>query len=59
MYKIIEIDGKVHQHIAKNNKPDKYAEPKLFKTYEDAEKWIWRHRNKYIPVSYVISEVIL
>ena len=53
---VVEVDGKVRQHIAKNNRPDKYSEPKIFDTALDAQRWIDRHYNKYIPIHYEISE---
>lgn len=39
MFYIVEIDGKVRNTIDKSGKPNKYGEPKLFNTREDAEAW--------------------
>lgn len=57
MYEVIEVDGIIRTAICKNNKADKYGEPKLFNTKKDAQKWIDRH--SYIGMSwkYEIEEV--
>ena len=39
MYYIVQISGKVREVIDKTGKPNKYGEPKLFKTREAAEMW--------------------
>lgn len=57
MYNVIEIDGIIRTCICKNNKADKYGEPKEFKTKADAEKWIKKHSYKGMSFRYEIKEV--
>ena len=37
---IVEVDGWLRSAIDEKGKPNKYGKPKLFKTREDAEKWV-------------------
>ena len=39
---IVEVDGWLRSAIDEKGKPNKYGKPKLFKTREDAEKWVER-----------------
>ena len=57
MYKVVEIDGIWVACVCKNNKADKYGDPKLFETYKDAEKWINKHSYKGMSFRYEIREV--
>ena len=54
MYKIIEVDGFIRSAICKNNKADKYGDPKLFETKEKAQEWIDRHSYKGMSCKYEI-----
>lgn len=40
MYRIVKVDGAIKQSIDKTGVPNRYGEPKLFKTKKDAQKWI-------------------
>ena len=40
MYRIVKVDGAIRQSIDKTGVPNRYGEPKLFKTKKDAQKWI-------------------
>jgi hypothetical protein len=57
MFNIIEVDGIIRSCICKNNKADKYGEPKNFKTRKDAEKWIEKHSYKGMSFKYEIKKV--
>lgn len=57
MYKIIEIDGIIRSCICKNNKADKYGDPKIFNSIEDAQRWIDKHTYKGMSIKYEIMEV--
>lgn len=57
MFRIIEVDGIIRSCICKNNKADKYGEPKNFETQKDAEEWIKKHTYKGMSHSYEIVEV--
>ena len=58
-FKIVEVDGFIRAAICKNGKADKYGEPKLFKTYREAQKWIDKHSYVGMSFKYVIVEVKL
>ena len=57
MYKIIEVDNGIRSQIDIKGKPNKYGEPKLFKTVKDAQKWIDRWTYKGMSWHYEIKEV--
>ena len=54
---VVEVDGIIRTPIAKNNKPDKYSDPKVFDTFIDAEKWIVKHTYKGMSFHYDISAI--
>ena len=56
-YYVVEVDGIIKSYICKNNKADKYGEPKLFETKERAQEWIDRHSYKGMSWKYEIEEV--
>lgn len=56
-YYIVEIDGRIHSAIDVENKPNKYGKPKIFKTEEDARRWIAKRSYKGMTVKYDIMEV--
>jgi hypothetical protein len=56
-YYIVEIDGRIHSAIDVENKPNKYGKPKIFKTLEDAKRWIEKRSYKGMSVKYDIMEV--
>ena len=56
MYKIIFVDGIYRASISKQNRVDKYGEPRLWKTKEEAEHWIERHSYKGMSFHYEIKE---
>ena len=58
MFYIVEIDGPLRNTINKNGQPDKYSEPKMFKTAVDAQKWIDRHSYKGMSMRYEIREAM-
>ena len=39
-YYIVEHDGIVNQIIDKTGKPNKFGDPKIFESMDDARKWI-------------------
>lgn len=49
LYNIVEVDGILRAAVCKNNKADKYGQPKLF-THKEAVKWIEKH--SYIGMSF-------
>lgn len=57
MFHIIEVDGIIRSCICKNNRADKYGEPKNFKTTEDAKEWIKKHSYKGMSHRYEIVKV--
>lgn len=57
MYKIIEIDMGIPYPIDTKGRPNKYGEPKLFKTVKEAQKWIDRRTYKGMTWHYEIQEV--
>ena len=58
-YHIVEIDGIWRACICKNNKADKYGEPKIFETKKACKQWIERHSYKGMSHSYEIKEVTI
>ena len=54
MYVIVEIDGIIRSCVCKNNKADKYGDPKLFETKEEAQRWIDKHSYKGMSYKYEI-----
>lgn len=56
-YYVVEIDGFIHSAIDKDNKPNKYGKPKIFRSLEDAKRWIEKHSYKGMTVKYDILEV--
>lgn len=57
MFIIVEVDGFIRSSICKNNKADKYGEPKKFGTIDEAKKWIEKHSYKGMSHRYEIVEV--
>lgn len=57
MYKIIEVDNGIRSQIDTKGKPNKYGDPKLFKSKKDAQKWIDRRTYKGMTWHYEIQEV--
>ena len=57
MFKIIYVDGIYRASIDKKNTINKYGEPRLWKTREEAEHWIERHSYKGMSFRYEIKEV--
>ena len=57
MYYIIEVDGFLRTPIAKSGKPERYEEPKYFKTLKDAKKWVERHTYGGMSFRYEIKKV--
>lgn len=57
MYKIIEVDIGIRSQIDTKGKPNKYGEPKLFKTVKEAQKWIDRKTYRGMTLQYEIQEV--
>ena len=49
LYHIVEVDGIWRAAVCKNNKADKYGQPKLF-THKEAVKWIEKH--SYVGMSF-------
>ena len=56
-YKVVEIDGIWRAAVCKNNKADKYGDPKIFETRKAAEKWIEKHSYTGMSFKYEIVEV--
>lgn len=56
MYKIIYVDDIYKACIDKRNTPNKYGEPRLWKTRKEAEHWIENHSYKGMSHSFEIKE---
>lgn len=57
MYKIVEVDGIWRAAICKNNKADKYGDPKIFETKAAATNWIEKHSYKGMSFHYEIIKI--
>ena len=57
MFKIIYVDGIYRACIDKKNTVNKYGEPRLWKTREEAKHWIEAHSYKGMSFNYEIKEV--
>lgn len=57
MFKVVYVDGIYRAHIDNKNSVNKYGEPRLWATYEEAEKWILAHSYKGMSFKYEIMEV--
>ena len=57
MFKIIYVDGIYRASIDKKNNINKYGDPRLWKTRDEAEHWIERHSYKGMSFHYEIKEV--
>lgn len=56
MYRIVKVDGFIRQSIDKTGVPNRYGEPKLFKTKKDAQKWIDKKSYPLMSFYYEIKE---
>lgn len=56
-FKVVEVDGYIRTTICKDGKPNKYGEPKLFKSLKEAQSWIDKHSYVGMSFKYVIVEV--
>ena len=56
MYRIVKVDGAIRQSIDKTGAPNRYGEPKLFKTKKDAQKWIDKKSYPLMSFYYEIKE---
>ena len=56
-YYIVRHDRIVHQIIDKSGKPNKYGEPKVFKTMAEARNWISKRTYKGMSHSYEVKEI--
>ncbi len=56
MYTVIENDGLIRSVICKNNKADRYGDPKLFKDIFEAKSWIKKHSYKGMSFFYEIAD---
>ena len=57
MYIIVKVDGWMRQQICTDGKPDKYGEPKLFKTEREAWKWVSKNSYKGMSFKYEIRRI--
>lgn len=57
MYKIVYVDGVYHAAIDKKNRINKYGDPRLWSTREEAQHWIDKHSYKGMSFHYEIKEV--
>lgn len=57
MYRIVKVDGAIRQSIDKTGVPNRYGEPKLFKTKKDAQKWIDKKSYPLMSFYYEIKEM--
>lgn len=57
MYRIVEVDGKIRAYICKNNKADRYGDPKEFNSVSDCMKWIDKHTYKGMSFKYEVVEI--
>jgi len=55
-YVVVEVDGIWRAAIDRKGKANKYGEPKIFKSADDAQKWIDRRTYKGVSVHYEIKE---
>ena len=56
MYRIVKVDGFIKQSIDKTGVPNRYGEPKLFKTKKYAQKWIDKKSYPLMSFYYEIKE---
>lgn len=57
MFKVVYVDGIYRAAIDKTNRINKYGEPCLWKTREEAQHWIDRHSYKGMSFHFEIKEV--
>lgn len=57
MFHVVEVDGIWRAVICKNNKADKYGEPKNFLTRKDAQNWIDKRSYAGMSWRYEVVEV--
>lgn len=57
MFKVVYVDGIYRAAIDKKNMVNKYGEPRLWKTREEAQHWIDKHSYKGMSFHYEIKEV--
>ena len=50
MYNVVKVFGDYREIIDNKGKPNRYGDPKLFKTRAEAQKWI--DRKSYVGMSY-------
>ena len=58
-YYIVNVDTFIREIIDKSGKPNKYGEPKIFNTKEDAEKWISKRTYKGMTHHYEVKEAMV
>lgn len=54
MYYIIQVDGIFRTPISKSGRPERYEEPRYFKTLKGAKKWVERNTYKGMSWKYEI-----
>lgn len=57
MYKVVKVKGWVRQQICTDGKPDKYGDPKLFRTRREAQKWVSEKSYKGMSFRYEIHRI--
>lgn len=57
MYIIIKVDGKLRNAIDIKGQPNKYGQPKEFKTRKQAQAWIDKKSYYGMSFKYEIKEV--
>lgn len=57
MYKVVKVEGWVRQQICTDGKPDKYGDPKLFRTRREAQKWASENSYKGMSFRYEVHRV--
>lgn len=58
MYRILEVDGIFRAWICKDNKADKYGEPKEWKKLKDAKDWAERRLYGGMSHKYIIFKLL-